>query len=142
MTPTIARIILSTSSATAIILKMVSSTPLGRTAWVSGETLSSRWRLGRQVGHALRPDQHRRQRFNRHSPGDFIHPPVARQREENGPVVCAVGRPEDTHHGEWILGHLFTLVEAITDLKSRRTGRLGAEQSLIGRGVRRIVGKQ
>src|SRR5262249_3862885 len=41
-----------------------------------------------------------------------------------------------------ILGHLFTLIEAITDLQSSRPGRLGAEHSLVGRFARRIVGKQ
>ena len=42
MTPTIARIIFSVSCATAIILKMVSSTLLGSTAWVATATLRSR----------------------------------------------------------------------------------------------------
>src|SRR3989442_15423125 len=44
---TTARIAASASSATPSRLKIVSSTALGKTDWVSVETFSSRWRLGR-----------------------------------------------------------------------------------------------
>ena len=81
----------------------------------------------RQVGHALRPDQHRRKGFDRHLPCDFIHAPIGRQREEDGAIVGTVVRPENTRHCEGILGHFLTLVKAITDLQPRRPGRLGAD---------------
>src|ERR1700736_138090 len=53
-----------------------------------------------------------------------------------------MGRPEDTHHSERVLGHLFTLVEAISDLQPCRGRRLSAEQGLVGRITWRIIGKE
>src|SRR5262249_15566365 len=95
----------------------------------------------RQIGHALRPDEHRRERLYRGLPGHFVHAPEAREGEENRAIVRAPDWAKYPNHGERVLGHLLSLVEAIADTQPGPPGRLGSQQSLVGGAARRIVGK-
>ena len=111
---------------------MPSRTPLGNTAWVSCEMLSCRCRAGRSD-----------MRLGRTStavsglicilPGDLVHPPEARQGEEDGAVVRAPRGTEDADHLQRKLRHLLALEEAVAQPQAGPAGRLGAQQHFVAR---------
>src|SRR5438034_3420892 len=96
----------------------------------------------RQIRHALGPDEHGGQGLDRHPPRDLVHPPEAREREENGAVVGAPGRSTCSDHRHRLLGHFFSLVEAVADPQARAPCRLGAQQRLVGGPIRSVVVKE
>src|SRR5881628_1410900 len=96
----------------------------------------------RQIRHALGPDEHGGQGLDRHPPRDLVHPPEAREREENGAVVGAPGRSKGSDHRQRVLGHFFSLVEAVADPQARAPCRLGAQQRLVGGPIRSVVVKE
>src|SRR3989441_664746 len=57
----------------------------------------------RQIRQALGPDEHGGQGLDRHPPRDLVHPPEAREREENGAVVGAPGRSKGSDHRPRVL---------------------------------------
>src|SRR5262249_47193727 len=88
------------------------------------------------------PDEHGGQGLDRHPARDLVHPPEARQRKENGAVVGATRWSKDSDHRQGVLGHFFSLVEAIADPQARAPRRLGAQQRLVGRLIRNVVMKE
>ena len=96
----------------------------------------------RQIGHALGPHKDGGKRLDLRLPGDFVHLPVARQREENRAIVGAVRRAEYPDHRHRILGHLLSLVEPITDPQARPARGVGAQHDLIRRLLGRIVAEE
>src|SRR6266567_6751543 len=74
--------------------------------------------------------------------GKFVHPPKARQRDENRAIVGAVGRPKNADRSHRMVGHLLAFIEAIAEPQSGPARRLGAEHRLVGGRIHRIVAKE
>src|SRR5439155_20178817 len=59
-----------------------------------------------------------------------------------GAVVGAPGRSKGSDHRQRVLGHFFSLVEAVADPQARAPCRLGAQQRLVGGPIRSVVVKE